>query len=167
MTKLEHLKEIKEQLEKNKEYIVWFTSDKHGLNDTSISEALFITIANKNTMESKTIKILKNYKRMNLEYLMNKIHSKSVYKGVYKLVYKFLSDNGYKGVAVYQTSYGIGIDAFCSVKNFDKRKDIITDLLNRYNLTYIVEYSDAGWVYRYKFSKSKENINKLKALTKQ
>ena len=165
LSKTDHFKEV-EKLLNRQGYSVSFTKDSFNIDDYPINESNYVTITNNDTFKSKTIKILKNYKRMNLEYLMNKIHPKSVYKGIYKLVYKFLLDNGYNRVAVYPTSYGIGIDTFCSDKEFDKRKDIIKDLLDKYGLIYTVEYSDAGWVYRYRFSQSKENLNRLRNINK-
>ena len=47
---------------------------------------------------------------------------------------------------------------------FRKQKKNIENLLNSLGLTYTTEYSDAYYVFRYKISKSKENIEKIEQL---
>ena len=61
----------------------------------------------------------------------------------------------------YTTLYGIGFWAILSSK---KDKDIAKDLaiyLQNKNINYSNEFSDAGWVYRFKINKSIEQHNDL------
>jgi hypothetical protein len=62
----------------------------------------------------------------------------------------------------YATSYGVGMDAY--FKSHDKILQIaspLIELLNSNNIEYYTEYSDASWVFRFKISRSKENIKRL------
>lgn len=61
--------------------------------------------------------------------------------------------------SVYPTTYGIGIWV---IFNWNAKDDIerVTKILDERGIEYYNEYSEAGWVYRYKVSKRAENILK-------
>lgn len=62
----------------------------------------------------------------------------------------------------YTTLYGIGLWDFFNSKEVHKT---LTDKMNKFleseKITYKNEYSDAGWVYRYRFNLSIEKTNEL------
>ena len=77
--------------------------------------------------------------------------------------FKKLLPEKYKNMMdIYPTSYGIGV--FVAL-NFRNEKSIaiaeIERILTEKNISYKNEYSDAGYVYRFLISKSKENIGKI------
>lgn len=63
-------------------------------------------------------------------------------------------------ISAYPASYGIGVS---NIYNPMKKTEVeqVNKILNDLGLDYTNEYSDAGWVYRYKISKSKKNIDIL------
>jgi len=61
---------------------------------------------------------------------------------------------------IYPTTYGIGIWIFLN-RDFEKCKKWVEDLLDKKELDYNTEYSDARFVFRYKISKAKANIAKM------
>ena len=166
MSKYSQLKELKEQLE-SREYLVDYLIDKWDMQETyQFDKANYIRIVNMgdNSLTHKTIKILKNLDRFNLEYILDRMSVENIYKPITNLVRKFLREQDYTGLAVYPASYGFGLDAFGRRDKFEQRDKDIRALLEKYGLKYTVEYSDAGWVFRYKLSKSRENIEKLKSI---
>lgn len=64
--------------------------------------------------------------------------------------------------SIYPTTYGIGVWV---LYNFSMREDCkqVTNILDSKGVVYENEYSEAGWVYRYKVSKKAENLAKLEA----
>lgn len=60
---------------------------------------------------------------------------------------------------IYTTTYGFGIE--CIFFNNDEIKKLVCDYLDNFGIEYTNEYSEAGWVYRFKIGKSKTNIDKL------
>ena len=72
-----------------------------------------------------------------------------------------LNEKGLVGVNSYPTTYGIGVTQF-----MDSRisKEKIKNLLDSLGIEYINELSDAEYVYRFRISKSKSNIEKIKKL---
>ena len=103
----------------------------------------------------KEIKIPKK-KELDLEYVMNKINTDKIYKNFSNKFNDILKSNS--NVSAYPTSYGIG---FFALFKSQETKDQIEEILNRHNIKYSTEYSDAGYVFRYKISKSKENIENI------
>ena len=163
-TKRDHFTILKKQMEQGGKYEVSYTSCAHDFGDIDINKATYMLVTDLETMNTKSFKLLKNYKHMDINWVYSKLNPKNTYLKIYRLVYDFLHKNGYTGIAVYPTSYGIGVDTFCNNKEFKNRNEMIQGLLKKHNLAYSVEYSDAGWVYRYRISKSKDNINRLKSL---
>lgn len=61
---------------------------------------------------------------------------------------------------IYPTTYGIGVWVFY---NFGAKESIekVENLLKKYGVEYHNEFSDAQWVYRFKISKRKSNLELL------
>lgn len=90
--------------------------------------------------------------------------NEKAYSGYYgefaKNMQKLLNENGLTDkFSVYPTTYGIGIWV---IFNYSAKEEInkVTKILNDRGIEYYNEYSEAGWVYRYKVSKKAENIAK-------
>lgn len=66
----------------------------------------------------------------------------------------------------YPTTYGFGLEAIFNW-NFDKQAAEIEALLNEMGIDYTTEYSEAGWVFRYKISKAADNQNLIENLLKK
>lgn len=65
----------------------------------------------------------------------------------------------------YATSYGVGMDAYFKTHEvvLEIAKPLV-EILKKNEIDFNTEYSDAAWVFRFKISKSQENIEKLKNL---
>jgi hypothetical protein len=101
----------------------------------------------------KTIKATK--KETTTEYVLAKINAGSTYMNFCTKFNKLLDS----GLNAYPTSYGIGV--FVAIgfrKQIDSIKQCIEGKLTELGVMYTTEYSDAGWVFRYKISKSAANI---------
>ena len=62
----------------------------------------------------------------------------------------------------YETTYGVGMEAlFLTHEQVLKRAEPLLKLLNKLAIEYNTEYSDASWVYRFKISKSNDNLEKI------
>jgi hypothetical protein len=90
--------------------------------------------------------------------------NEKAYSGYYgefaKNMQRLLNENGLTDkFSVYPTTYGIGIWV---IFNYSAKEEIkkVTKILNDRGIEYYNEYSEAGWVYRYKVSKKAENIAK-------
>lgn len=90
--------------------------------------------------------------------------NEKAYAGYYgefaKNMQRLLKENGLTDkFSVYPTTYGIGVWV---IYNWSAKEDIdnVTKLLDERGIEYYNEYSDAGWVYRYKVSKKADNIAK-------
>lgn len=66
----------------------------------------------------------------------------------------------------YPTTYGFGLEAIFNW-NFDKQAAEIEALLNEMGISYTTEYSEHGWVFRYRISKAAENQNLIENLLKK
>lgn len=111
----------------------------------------------------KTIKLPKK-KLVDISYCLGKLNADSVYNNFVEEFETILEDNGIKNsINVYPTSYGIGIFVLFNFRNeTTDLKTQISGILIDLGIDFKTEHSDAGWVFRYKISKSKENIEKLK-----
>ena len=61
---------------------------------------------------------------------------------------------------VYPTTYGIGVWLFWNF-NADKHIAQVEGIMKERNIEYYNEYSNAHWVYRFKVSKKRENIERM------
>jgi hypothetical protein len=111
--------------------------------------------------ENYSLNIPKN-KEVTFEWVMNKINTDTVYKSFVDKFEKLLTKKEIKGVNAYPTTYGIGI--FLLSKKNTETIDKINQLLTDLGIKYKNEYSDAGYVYRYVISKSKENIDRMEKM---
>lgn len=102
-------------------------------------------------------------KAANLEYVLNKMASKedSVYVNLAKTFKKLIPQN--LRADVYGTTYGIGVTMQQNIAG-KFEIDEIADFLKENQIEYSTQWSDANWVYRYVISKSKNNLERIKAL---
>lgn len=91
--------------------------------------------------------------------------NEKAYSGYYgefaKTMQQLLKDNGLSNkFSVYPTTYGIGVWV---LYNYTLSSDVeaVTKILDAHGIEYYNEYSEHGWVYRYKISKKTNNISKL------
>ncbi len=102
----------------------------------------------------KTIKATK--KETTVEYVLDKINADKTFKNFSSEFNKIISKFGFNA---YPTSYGIGVFVAVSLRNSAQiTRDKIESTLNGIGVKFTTEYSDAGWVFRYKISKSADNI---------
>lgn len=105
-------------------------------------------------------------KKIDIAFIDKEIEkSKKQYSGTYgkfaDKMQRLLSDNNIENnLVIYPTTYGIGV---WYIYNWNAKKHIslVTDILERNNIEYCNEFSDARWVYRFKISKKYANIGKL------
>ena len=139
-------------------YTIMFFND--GMDQVSQERATNFTICCLDPFELfSSIKPLKN--EMTFEWIMQQIDKKKTYESIkWNDVFKPLE---LFNVGYYTTSYGVGVEVM-----FGRREETIQKIatfLTEHDIEFTNEYSDAAWVYRFKISKAKENIDKLKLLT--
>lgn len=72
-----------------------------------------------------------------------------------------LKENGLgKTFSVYPTTYGIGIWVIYNW-NSDEHIVKVANILKENGVEFYNEYSEAGWVYRFKVSKKADNLAKI------
>ena len=99
-------------------------------------------------------------KEITLEWALSKIAQKENYVSInWKKVFAPLN---LFNVGFYTTSYGIGVETIFSDRTETRQK--IDEFLKSNNIDFTNEYSEAGWIFRYRISKAKENIDKIKLL---
>lgn len=111
-------------------------------------------------------KISVKSKEITVDYIRKEIEkNEKAYSGAYGnfalKMQKMLRDNGIeRGFQIYPTTYGIGVWIYY---NFGVEYDIkrVTEIMEKYGIEYYNEYSDAGWVYRFKVSKKNGNLEKI------
>lgn len=134
-----------------------------GWDEVDPKECTEINISNWNEgVVAKVIRVPKK-KEVTFEWIMNKLNSEAIYENFSHKFKKLLEEKGYRNsINVYPTSYGIGFFVMFNFRNENSKiKNDIDSILNKYDIEYTNERSDAGWVFRYKISKKKENIEKL------
>jgi hypothetical protein len=72
------------------------------------------------------------------------------------LITKGYNDNGYFNV--YPASYGIGVSVLFRSETSNVEIGNVKNALDELGIIYTTEYSDAHWVYRFRISKTRENI---------
>ena len=154
-------KETIKQLES--EYLILFyDKNMNTVQPELATELSVIWKHSDNQMIYKTIKATK--KETTYDYVMNKINSESVYKdfSIYfnNLIRKY-------NFSAYPTTYGIGVFVAIGFReSINKVKQQIENELNNLGIKFTTEYSDAMYVFRYKISKEKNNIEKIENILK-
>ncbi len=111
----------------------------------------------------KNIKLPKQ-KIVDVNYVLDKLDTDKVFKNFSEDFQKILNGTDFENsINIYSTTYGIGVESIFGNK---KSREFVEGKLNDLGIDYTTEYSDARWVFRYKISKSKENIEKLKNINK-
>ena len=105
-------------------------------------------------------------KKVTLDWVMNKINTDKVYKSFAENFNKLLKSKGYEDINAYPTTYGIGTFVAFG-KGIEETKSRIENLLKSLGIEFTTEYSDAHYVFRYKISKSKDNIEKIDNFSKK
>jgi hypothetical protein len=135
---------------------VLYTCYKDNIMDSNLNRPLidcdYLAFVN----PYKTIRLPKK-QLVTLEWVLSKLYEQKEFVNLSKSISKLINTN----MNCYPTSYGIGIFCF-----FGMPSDItdVESYLNKNNIEFINEYSQAHWVYRFKISKKNENIKKLKTL---
>lgn len=114
-------------------------------------------LVKKENVKSKTITV---------EYVLKLVEKdRKVYAGTYgkfaMCMQKLCKERGLTNkFCVYPTTYGIGVWLFWNF-NADKHIAQVEEIMKERNIEYYNEYSDHHWVYRFKVSKKRENIERM------
>ena len=133
--------------------------DKY-INNVTPDKAVMLHIGWSKDGEEYTNKTIKETKReTTFAYVMEQINKDKTYANFSNQFNKVISK---LGLSAYPTTYGIGVFVAIGFRNsIDITKNLIYQELKKLDIDFTTEYSEANWVFRYKISKSKENINKL------
>lgn len=112
--------------------------------------------------ESIAIK-LPSKMEVTFDWIMNKINKDKVYKSFSENFNKLLKTKGFGDINAYPTTYGIGVFVGFG-SHISETKKNIENLLNSLGIIYTTEFSDAHYIFRYKISKSRENVEKIEQL---
>lgn len=131
----------------------------NGMNTVPKEHAVSFTIYCLDPYEMfSSIKPLK--KEMTYEWIMQQIDKKKTFEAIkWNDIFRPLE---LFNVGYYTTSYGVGVEVL-----FGRREETIQKIdtfLKSHQIEFTNEYSDAAWVYRFKISKAKDNIEKLNKL---
>lgn len=105
-------------------------------------------------------------KVITVEYVQKLVEKdRKVYAGTYgkfaMCMQKLCKERGLTNkFCVYPTTYGIGVWLFYNF-NADKHIEQVEEIMKERNIEYYNEYSDHRWVYRFKVSKKRENIERM------
>ena len=135
------------------------------MNEVQPAEACEMSILSTKEFDflGKTIKGLK--KEITTQYVLNKLNAEYIYQNFTDDFKKLLPLKYKNSINIYPTTYGIGVFVLFNYRGQNEQiQKEIESILKRYNIDYTNEFSNARYVYRYKISKSKENIKKLSEL---
>ena len=105
-------------------------------------------------------------KEITVEYVLKLVEKdRKVYAGTYgkfaMCMQRLCKERGLTNkFCVYPTTYGIGVWIFYNF-NADKHIAQVEEIMKERNIEYYNEYSDHHWVYRFKVSKKRENIERM------
>lgn len=105
-------------------------------------------------------------KEITVEYVQKLVEKdRKVYAGTYgkfaMAMQRLCKERGLTNkFCVYPTTYGIGVWLFYNF-NADKHIAQVEEIMKERNIEYYNEYSNARWVYRFKVSKKRENIERM------
>lgn len=104
-------------------------------------------------------------KVITVDYVLKLVEKdRKLYAGTYGqfaiAMQRLCKEKGFNGFHVYPTTYGIGVWLFY---NFSAEKHIaqVEQIMKERNIEYYNEYSEARWVYRFRVSKKRENIERI------
>ncbi len=159
---MNYSKDLFKQLE-NAGYTTGCWKDVYNdMDECKAEEAKQLLISNFNEgIVGEVIKLPKK-KEITFEWIMGKLHKESQFISLASHCAKLVPDSG---ISIYPTSYGIGISVLFAFKGIKDRIKQLEELFTRHSIEYRNEYSEAGYVYRFKLSKASENIEKLKLIT--
>ncbi len=150
-------------------YIISLYSDyskmieTNNINKASHISVNFIKIDDELEYVGKVISIPKREINQTTEYFISKLDSDKVYQNFSNEFNRIIKSKGF-GYTSYPTSYGIGVCLIGLSKYINECKGQIESVLNELDVVFTTEYSDAHLVFRYKISKSKSNINRIKQI---
>lgn len=105
-------------------------------------------------------------KEITVEYVQKLVEKdRKVYAGTYgkfaMAMQRLCKERGLTNkFCVYPTTYGIGVWLFYNF-NSDKHIAQVEEIMKERNIEYYNEYSEHRWVYRFKVSKKRENIERM------
>jgi hypothetical protein len=103
-------------------------------------------------------------KMVTFDMIVDKIQKSEKIDNVYKsFTVKFkelLNRSGIRFGDVFATSYGIGVLLPYNNKSVEMKQQI-SNLLDFHGIKYSTDTSDAGWVFRYRISKTADNIKAM------
>lgn len=108
----------------------------------------------------KSIK-LPTAKEVTIKYIVDKIETDKTFKNFCEHFNTLIHT---LNLGAYPASYGVGVFCLGSERLIQVDKDNIESLLNQLGVQFYTEYSDAYYVFRYKISKSKENIERIEKI---
>ena len=124
------------------------------------ADTLYIRYGDKGRMVVQKVSV--KSKEITEDYVLKLIEkNEKMYKGFYgKFTDKMNNLVGNRYFSIYPTTYGIGVWLFY---NFSADKDIkyIENILKEKGIEYYNEFSDMRYVYRFKISKKRENLERL------
>lgn len=132
------------------------------MNDWYNADTLYIWYGDKGRMVVQKVSI--KSKEITEDYVLKLIEkNEKSYKGIYgnfaDKMNKLIAGRASQ-LSIYPTTYGIGIWIFY---NFKAEENItyVENILKEKGIEYYNEYSDARYVYRFKISKKKENLERI------
>ena len=124
------------------------------------ADTLYIRYGDKGRMVVHKVSV--KSKEITEDYVLKLIEkNEKMYKGFYgEFTDKMTNLVGNRYFSIYPTTYGIGVWLFY---NFSADKDIkyIENILKEKGIEYYNEFSDMRYVYRFKISKKRENLERL------
>lgn len=141
--------------------IVFYDND---FNEVSIGKATKIHLCQINMEDGYKAKTINAYRNETpLKYILEQFHKDSIYKNFCEIFKALLPTSLRNSLTCYPASYGIGIFVAIGLRGqIGQTKSEIEKILKDRKIEYTTEYSEANWVFRYKISKSKENIERMK-----
>lgn len=102
-------------------------------------------------------------KEISEEWVFNQLNKEQYFKNLTNLLNNKLKGWGLDCFNIYGASYGLGV--YC-IYNREQKEQIlkIENYLKELKINFYCEFSTAGWVYRFKISKSEENLKRLEGL---
>ncbi len=139
--------------------LLFFNNDNINVVDPSTATEMSVINFEPDLYTYKSSIKLPKSKEVTYEWIMNKISDNKEFINLSAILKKHLP----KGLLCYPTSYGIGVENI--FRSHTENSDLVVLLLTKFGIEFTNEYSEAGWVYRFKISKSKANINKIQNIS--